>query len=618
LKLSTLFIIGTFAVFLLIGVYGYYTFSLSIQEVNKLLAARNEGFAFNMMQDLDEYIDKRIGDFKRLTKLPSIQDSLKLSNLKSSKINNIENTGDKLNSFNDEDNQQFLSDSKVRVTSELRDVVKFYKSEYDYDVISELYVTNAYGANISIDSGVLDYRYDDQTWWQETKTQGVHIEYDDEKNNNIVLGLRIDDENGNFLGILRISLTLKDLIHEFVNDAEILELQNRAIVLINDKGKVLYSKDINNFEESQTLPYFDQIVFMNNVGTIDTTKDNVEDSKLISYAKSTGYKEFVGLGWIVIVDQANSSITEEFVDLKNSYLVLSILGMIFSVMIGLAFAYVVSNPLRSLSNMAKQFSVGDFNSKFRGSKISEINMIGKSFDLMGDSLKKLIETEKKLAESHVMVKNERMSAIGELSASMAHDLKNPLATIKTSATIIQKQTKGKDPEIEKAIQRMNRAIFRISHQIDDVLNFVRIPILKTSETKLSKIISNSIDLLEIPDNIKLETHDLDVTVNCDSKKMEIVFINIILNAIQAIGESKGSIIIKSEITDYEVKVIISDSGPEIPQEILEKIFEPLFTTKEKGTGLGLSSCKNIVEQHGGAISAHSNPTTFTVTLPKIE
>jgi len=613
-------IIGTFAIFLIFGIYGYYSFSISIQEVNKLLSSRNEGFAFNMMQDLDEYIDKRIGDFKQITELPSIQDSLKLSNQQFSQIQNIENIIEQRDILSKNQNQQFIPSTDIELTSELTDVINFYKSEYDYDVVSELYITNAYGANIAIGSGTSDYRHDDETWWQKTKNDGIYIgkmEYNSELNNfGTILGLKISDNEGNFLGVLRVSLTLKDLIHEFVNDAEILSLQNRSILLINEDGQILYFKEIQDFTKSEPVSYFEQIKSMKDVGTIDTTFDNTDDSRLISYAKSTGYKQFEGFGWAVVVDQTSSSFTDEFVDLKNSFLVLSILGMISSVIIGLSISYFISHPLHSLSNMAKQFAIGNFHLKFKGSKISEINMIGKSFNSMGQSLEKLIETEKKLAESHAMMKNERLGAIGHLSASMAHDLKNPLATIKTSSIIIKKQIDNKDPEIEKAIQRMDRAIFRMSHQIDDVLNFVRMTPLNLSENKLSAILSNSIDSLDIPHNIKLEIHDSDFTIFCDSKKLETVFTNIILNAIQAIGNSEGNIMIKSKILDEKIEIKISDSGPEIQNEIMEKIFEPLFTTKEKGTGLGLSSCKNIIEQHGGSISVQNNPTTFTIILPK--
>ncbi|EGP94259.1 Sensor protein [Nitrosarchaeum koreense MY1] len=620
MKLSTMLIIGTFGIFLIFGVYGYYSFSISIQEVNKLLTTRNEGFAFNMMQDLDEYIDKRIEDFRQLTKLPIIQESLMKSNqefLHRQQVQKIMKEQDPLTNI---ENQPFISPTvNTELISELTDVIDFYKSEYDYDVISELYITNIYGANVVLDSETSDYRHDDEKWWQEAKAKGTYIgetEYDEKLGNYIItIGLRIDDQNREFLGVLRVSLTLNDLIHEFINDAEILNLQNRSILLINEKGQTIYSNGIQDFRETKAVTYFDLIQSLKDVGTVNIS-DNPDDPIFISYAKSTGYKQFEGFGWTSIVDQSNSSFTEEFVDLKNSFLVISILGMVSSVMIGLILSYFISNPLRLLSKMAKQFSGGDFDSNFKGSKIMEINMIGNSFNSMGQSLKKLIETEKKLAESHAMMKNERLGAIGQLSASMAHDLKNPLATIKTSATIIQKQVINTDPEIEKAMQRMDRAIFRMSHQIDDVLNFVRITPLNLSEKRITDIINESIDLLEIPNNIKLKIIDSDFTILCDVKKLEIVFTNIILNAIQAIGKVEGQIDIKSQVIDDNIKIEISDSGPKIPSEILDKVFEPLFTTKEKGTGLGLSSCKNIIEQHGGTISAHNNPTTFTIILPK--
>lgn len=109
---------------------------------------------------------------------------------------------------------------------------------------------------------------------------------------------------------------------------------------------------------------------------------------------------------------------------------------------------------------------------------------------------------------------------------------------------------------------------------------------------------------------------------CDPEKMEVVFVNLIANAIQVIGDKKGDITI--EISDYmseeEFLIIkVSDTGVGIPDEIQGRIFEPLFTTKQIGTGLGLSSCKNIIEQHGGTIKVSSKirtGTTFTIRIPK--
>ena len=104
-------------------------------------------------------------------------------------------------------------------------------------------------------------------------------------------------------------------------------------------------------------------------------------------------------------------------------------------------------------------------------------------------------------------------------------------------------------------------------------------------------------------------------LNCDAIKLEIVFGNILLNSIQAIADTQGQVYVRFAKKSDSVIMEVTDSGPGIPQEHIDRIFDPLFTTKQKGTGLGLTSCKNIVEQHGGKISAKNNPTTITVVLP---
>ena len=170
---------------------------------------------------------------------------------------------------------------------------------------------------------------------------------------------------------------------------------------------------------------------------------------------------------------------------------------------------------------------------------------------------------------------------------------------------------------EKQITRIESSLKRISHQIDDVLDFVRITPLHYSQFDLSKIIQNAINSITIPSKIKINFTSDEIFIEGDERKLESVFINLILNAIQAI-ENDGIVEIIWSITKTSIVIEIKDSGPGIDMKPIENIFNPLVTTKQKGTGLGLASVKNLIEQHNGTISVKNNPTTFTIEIPKKE
>lgn len=228
----------------------------------------------------------------------------------------------------------------------------------------------------------------------------------------------------------------------------------------------------------------------------------------------------------------------------------------------------------------------------------------------------MIEKEKQLAISEEKSKNSRFIAIGETASRLGHDLRNPLSVIMGTIQILKLKSKNGvyDENIQEKYDRIERAITRMSHQIEDVLDFVRIRPLELGNHSLVEIIQEVSGKITKPNNIQINLPQNDLKITCDSKKLEIVFINIIINAIQSIGD-KGEITIKITDDKKNAYISIEDSGPGIPDEILPKIFEPLFTTKQTGTGLGLVSCKNIVEQHGGSITVKNNPTTFTILLP---
>ncbi|MBA4461748.1 MAG: GHKL domain-containing protein [Nitrosopumilaceae archaeon] len=213
-----------------------------------------------------------------------------------------------------------------------------------------------------------------------------------------------------------------------------------------------------------------------------------------------------------------------------------------------------------------------------------------------------------------MIKNERLSAIGELSAKIAHDIRNPLNNIKLSLDIINK--KNSDQKLKEYFDKIDNNIFRISHQVNDVLNFLHKNRLKKEEVNIGNLIRTSIQNIPIPEAISLEISECMFKVNVDSIQLERAFTNLILNSVQAIGNKKGKITISIEEKDSICYITIEDSGTGIDSQNKDKIFEPLFTTKQQGTGLGLATVKNIIEMHNGSVNVEINPTRFIIKIPK--
>jgi signal transduction histidine kinase len=261
------------------------------------------------------------------------------------------------------------------------------------------------------------------------------------------------------------------------------------------------------------------------------------------------------------------------------------------------------------SNEKKQ--TREFNEKLK-ENLSQLAMSEQKLKRQRDNLQiDLREKTKKLAQA------ERLSAIGELSARLAHDLRNPLTVLKGVVEIARARTNSGETSFStKQIDMMERAISRMSNQIDDVLEFVKIQSLHTTKNSLLDTIGLSLAKINKPSNVKIHIPDKGVEFVYDSDKIEIVFDNLLNNSIHAINDD-GEITIRFNDLENEVEIEVEDSGDGMSDEIISKVFEPLFTTKKKGTGLGLASCKSIVEQHGGSISVRNNPTIFTIKLPKM-
>ncbi len=224
----------------------------------------------------------------------------------------------------------------------------------------------------------------------------------------------------------------------------------------------------------------------------------------------------------------------------------------------------------------------------------------------------LSAVESKTAE---LVKSERLATIGTMASRIAHDLKQPLTVLTTYADMLTPEILSKlDFKDREKWLRLQNSIFDMNRIIEDVLDFVRTTEIKKKKSSLLRILILSLNHVKSTYGIVINLPENDISFHCDPRKMEGVISNLLNNAVQAL-DGQGEIDLTMSVDSEFVTIQVRDSGPGISKENLERIFEPMFSTKKTGTGLGLVICKSIVEQHGGSISASNKPTTFTIKLP---
>ncbi len=235
----------------------------------------------------------------------------------------------------------------------------------------------------------------------------------------------------------------------------------------------------------------------------------------------------------------------------------------------------------------------------------------------------VLEREQKRLRDHLF-QQEKMVVIGQIAASIAHELNTPLATILLRSQLIEQQA-GEDSDLSdlKVLEGEAKRCRRI---IDSLLGFSRRSEGVTSRTELNNLIQDSLFLAENDlrlKNIKLITNYANngTTVCVDSNQIQQVLLNLVTNAVDAMPDG-GRLRISTKLLSKQssVEIRVSDSGCGIEEGILNRIFDPFFTTKEqgKGTGLGLAICQRIVEEHEGEIKIQSQPgkgTTVSVRLP---
>jgi signal transduction histidine kinase len=242
-----------------------------------------------------------------------------------------------------------------------------------------------------------------------------------------------------------------------------------------------------------------------------------------------------------------------------------------------------------------------------------------------DQLEQLVEERtSELKKAHAdLIQSERLATLGRLTATVSHELRNPLGTIQSAMDTIDQGVELNEPQlVGRAVDLAAKNIKRCVNIIDDLNDYTRVKKLNLSETNIDEWLGTVCDEQILPEEINCE-RDLNsqATALIDQDKLQQAIINLITNAVHALMDEQSTgkqLLVATRLLDGHYEIIVSDDGVGMPDETRQKIFEPLYSTKGFGVGLGMVITKSIIDQHHGEITIESTEgkgATVTLKLP---
>ena len=303
-------------------------------------------------------------------------------------------------------------------------------------------------------------------------------------------------------------------------------------------------------------------------------------------------------------------------------LVYTLAILLLSIFVTIVLVWRFTRPISDLSKAARRVARGELDFRLSyDDRNDEIGHLTRQFNVMTEELEKNRNLQRQLQEA------EKSAVVGRLASAIAHEIRNPLNYINLSLDHLRKkfapEDKQKNENFEKLTSQLKIEVDRINRQVSDFLQYSRPVKLHLKPIEIRGVIEDSLRIVEpqaaeLAISVSFVQRDKVPLIAGDLEVLRSVFNNLLINAVQSMEASGGSLSVVTYENGGLVVIEVKDKGIGIPRENLDKIFQPYFSTKETGTGLGLAIVKKIVEDHSGKIEIESvvgEGTTIIVSIP---
>jgi signal transduction histidine kinase/DNA-binding response OmpR family regulator len=285
---------------------------------------------------------------------------------------------------------------------------------------------------------------------------------------------------------------------------------------------------------------------------------------------------------------------------------------------------------RVLQTLANQIAIAIENARLYEQAQREITERKRAEEALreySERLEEMVEerTQELRDAQEALIRREKLAILGQLAGGVGHELRNPLGAISNATYFLNMVLEEPEPEVKETLEILEKEVKTSERIISSLLDFARAKPPSWRRVDIKEVVREALSRVAVPENVGVVSQ-LDgalPAILADPDQLVQVFGNIILNAVQAMPEGGRLVVKTSEVSEKLPKsewvaISFTDTGVGIPEENLDKLFEPLFTTKAKGIGLGMAVTKTLVEGHGGSIKVRSEVgkgSTFTVRLP---